>query len=578
MLNMQNKINVFWIILLVINILFRYNCNAYNSDMDEPASHFSSVLTWEQIVKQVSEDIEKNDPRAMAIMAYWISVGLQKVDIPKAIELANKSTELGCPLGSFSLACIDYSRTKDNDGFRLAYPKIYDMAQSGDAFAQYVVGCYYAFGLGDVERNYNIAAKWINQSIAKHQLEAIDLGGLILAKVYGKPQDGYNMYLRAAKRGFPHSMMVFARAWWMGQGFTLTECDSTIWLEKAADANYGPALYSWAQKNYKNKDKMRELIKKGAELNDSCSLKALADQHIANDLEVKNYDEWHSISLKAVDCGTFNATRLGADDDNVISQLKSRISDYDKRMEREKEDKQRIARIEQRKIDLMEKIAAKFGKGKDDCYQIVVPKLLSTKPEKRLGEPSSFSDKEVIIDSLYGMIQRFWPEKDNLFCKLDYGSYTMTGPIVSIYDLTISVGGKLAGANEIARSDFGFFTLENKSSILLSEKDVGVFVKIYPIFKKWELNFKEANEVSKATKMIEKPFAFIWNGDSAQLGIIKTNQGGDYISETCDSNFVDQIKYCIDQIPEMQNLLKKSQSIMRQNIESSSSRINELTN
>ena len=544
---------------------------------EKPAVETKAVLSWDETVKKVSKDIEMNDPRAMAIMAYWISLGLQKVDIPKASELANKSSAMGCALGNFSLGCIDYIKTKNADKFRLAYPKVYEMAEGGDPFAQYAVACYYEFGIGDVQRNDDIAAQWLNKSIDQNQLEAIDLGGLILARRYGRPQDGINMYLKAARRGFPHSMRVFSKAWCVGQGFIIPHAESTMWLEKAAEANYGPALYAWGKENYNNKEKMWELIKRGAELNDSRSLVELGYQNISDESQIKDEDKCYSIISKAIECCTFNATYLGADDDDEVIAQKRNIDDHNKKLESDRKNKLELAKREQDKNDLIESIGTKYGKGSDNCYQIVIPKLLSITPGKRSIDPSSLDDKQVILDPLFGMVQRYWADKENLFSQLDYKSYTMGDPIVSHYELTISVGGKLAGTNEITRPDYGFYTSQNKSSISMSEKDVAGFIKAYPIFKKWEKNLGDVNEKSQTTKLIEKPFAFIWNGNSAQLGRINSNQGGDYVAQTYDSNFVDQIKYCIDQIPDMQNLLKNAQSNMRGNIDASSSRIDQLT-
>jgi hypothetical protein len=534
-------------------------------------------LNWEQTVKKINADIDKNDPKAMAIMSYWMAVGLQKVDIPKAIELANKSIQLGCPLGSFSLACIKNIKSKNRDDFKLAYPKIYEMADNGDPFAQYVIGCYYEFALGDVQRNDNVAGDWLNKAIDQNQLEAIDLGGLILARRFGRPQDAINLYLTAARRGFPHTMWIFSKAWCVGQGFIIPQVESTVWLERAAEANYGPAIYNYAKENYENKDKMRELLNKSADLNHSKALEEVGYNLLSKDSPSKDEEKGYSFIEKSVECETFNTTYLGADDTDSVKAQKENIEKHKKEIEEQRNQRLADAKKEEDKKSFIEYIGTKYGKGQDNSYQIVTPKLLSITPRKRAIDPSEINDKQVILDPLFGSVQRYWPDKDNLYFKVSYDSYTQGDPIVSHYKATVSVGGKLASTNEIAREDYGFYTSDNKSSVTLSEDQVSSFDSVYPVFKKWEKNFIDANEQTPTTKMIERPFVFIWNGSEAQLAIVSQTNLGDMLGEKMNAVFVDQIKYCLDQLPAIQSILKKAQSNMRGNIESSGSRIEQLT-
>ena len=137
--------------------------------------------SWNAIVGEIEEEIGNGDPRAMAIMSVWMSVGMVKNDRAKATALASKSESMGCALGQYALASIRSisDETAGKEPYVLAYPKLLDLANSGDAFAQYAIATYYVAGFGNVEKNTSSAIPWLNMAIKQGQLEAIDLAGLL---------------------------------------------------------------------------------------------------------------------------------------------------------------------------------------------------------------------------------------------------------------------------------------------------------------------------------------------------------------------------------------------------------------
>jgi hypothetical protein len=147
----------------------------------------------------------------------------------------------------------------------------------------------------------------------------------------------------------------------------------------------------------------------------------------------------------------------------------------------------------------------------------------------------------------------------------------------SYYTLTVASGGHLGGTVDIKRSDYGLFTSENLESVELSEHSVEVFKEIYPTFKQWSEAFGTAKEKVSTTKLIKRPFAFIWDGRTASLGFIRETNVGDQINRFGNAKFVESIKYCVDQIPEMQKVLKTAQKAEVERIQASTKRIEGLT-
>ena len=561
-----------------------------------PVVNTQEPLSWDQTVKSVSSAIQKGDPRAMAIMSYWMTLGLLKNDKSEALKLAQQSMDLGCPLGGFALAGIDYIKSPNSNKYELAYPKILELAEKGDAFAQYAIACYYAFGFGGLEKNNDLHIEWLKKAISQNQLEAMDLGGLLLAKRFGQPQQAFNLYLSAANRGFPHAMWILGISYCEGTGIILPKNETLPWLSKAADANYGPALFYLACSNRENPEKMLSYLKRGSDVNDPQALCKLGDMFLDGKLVEHNPDKGCNLIQQGLDSQTLNNTHQGSVEAYQIESYRSRVADIRSRkaeslekIEKEIEHKNKISKEFDSLLEIKSEIRKEMGenqrfiynRGKDDAYEIIKPRLIMT------------HDYLLHPEALNGTVMRFWRNK-NLACKLEYQTNlgSRGGPaglgvteVNTFYTMHIYYGD--TDSEDISKNGFDFYQKLKKREFepLLSyignisfigftdkpatylgfinrlEADDEYFEgpdyfrnKIYPIFKKWEQNFIDAKENYSAEKKISGPWYFVWNSNGAKLQK-RAPHDFSHGSANIDSIFIENIFYCLDQIPEMKNLL-----------------------
>ena len=538
-----------------------------------PAVNFAR---WDTIVHEIEKGVEHRDPRSMAIMSVWMSLGVLKTDHAKAIELALQSEAMKCALGGYALGFAkSISDVKaGKEAYIMAYPKLLDLAASGDPFAQYAVATYYIVGLGDVGRNIRQGIVWLNKSVSQGELLAIDLGGFLQAKRLGAPDRGYAYYLSAASRGYPHSQWVIGDAWQVGAGFFVAREIADYWMDKAAEQNYGPAICVRADRTSDLSGKLR-YYSIASEQNYAHGLLVLGGFYLSGTNVPKDTDKGYEMIERCVKSETNNTTLCGVDNKRSIAHAKSILESRDKEIIKKRKEQEEIYRFEEQKTKALNVIALKYGKGKDDCYQIIIPKLAIAMDSNQRHPNRTLETKTHVVGGLIGVVQRFWPNKKNLFLRMEINQlFDASGP-----SLIVSAGGELGHADDLKREyEYGLFTTQNQiGGMELDEKAIKAFNDVYPIFKQWEIRFIESKEASSTVKMIKPPFAFIWDGRNASLGLIKETSVGDMVQARASSSFVDSIRYCVNQIPEMENALSTAQRAMRSEMDSTAKRVEALT-
>ena len=162
-------------------------------------------------------------------------------DIDKLTQLANK----GVPMAQYDLGVCYNSGLGVEENPQTAAQCFFKAAQQGDGDAQFALGRLYLEGRG-VPKTEDAARKWFEVAAQHgHPASQNQMGYLYLHGIGGikkNPMMAMQWWLESAENGFPEAM--FNLALWYAKGECLDpdEREAMIWLHKAADAGFPPAV------------------------------------------------------------------------------------------------------------------------------------------------------------------------------------------------------------------------------------------------------------------------------------------------------------------------------------------------
>ena len=147
------------------------------------------------IIKFNLDDIEKQDTGFSYYLlgrSYDLEENGATQDYNKALEYYQKGFNIDYPLCTYSLGIsyelglgelLEIDKNKAKELLNKAYPKIIELINNPSIsdvekiYAKFVLGAYYYFGLGNIERDYNKAFKIIKECADNGHLAAnYDLG------------------------------------------------------------------------------------------------------------------------------------------------------------------------------------------------------------------------------------------------------------------------------------------------------------------------------------------------------------------------------------------------------------------
>jgi len=170
-----------------------------------------------------------------------------KKDLQKASELAEKSDSMGCPFGTYECAvlCEDNNKNKADSLYKKAFPKLLELAESGDYMAQSRLYLIFAFGFG-AEKNSKKAIEWAQKAASHGYAPAQkNLGGVYLNGDLGvekNPKLGLEWIKKAADQGYDQAQAIIGAAYLNGGlGVEKNPKLGLEWLQKAADQGCDPA-------------------------------------------------------------------------------------------------------------------------------------------------------------------------------------------------------------------------------------------------------------------------------------------------------------------------------------------------
>ena len=147
------------------------------------------------IIKFNLDDIEKQDTGFSYYLlgrSYDLEENGATQDYNKALEYYQKGFNIDYPLCTYSLGIsyelglgelLEIDKNKSKELLNKAYPKIIELINNPSIsdvekiYAKFVLGAYYYFGLGNIERDYNKAFQIIKECADNGHIAAIyDLG------------------------------------------------------------------------------------------------------------------------------------------------------------------------------------------------------------------------------------------------------------------------------------------------------------------------------------------------------------------------------------------------------------------
>lgn len=147
------------------------------------------------VIKFNLDDLEKQETGFSYYLlgrSYDLEENDATQDYNKALEYYLKGFNIDYPLCTYSLGIsyelglgelLEIDKNKAKELLNKAYPKIIELINNPDIsdveriYAKFVLGAYYYFGLGNIERDYNKAFKTIKECADNGHIAAIyDLG------------------------------------------------------------------------------------------------------------------------------------------------------------------------------------------------------------------------------------------------------------------------------------------------------------------------------------------------------------------------------------------------------------------
>jgi TPR repeat protein len=551
------------------------------------------------MVATIKDQSEQNNPRAMAIMSIWNRMGFVHRNLSVAKELAERSAALNDPFGYYSLAKII-----EKDDVNKAI-ELYDKALSGllhctknSPYPSMLLAEYFYDGLGTCAINIETGNKWMTDAWSANDMWTLFNAALILVEVHDNVR-AQESFVISAKAGFPASQYALYK---FGPTFNIPREKQEYWLRKAAEQGYAPAESALARMTWDSSDPVKikkslELYERAVEQDDIEALMFLAERYAEGTSVEKNREKSKEYFKRVAS----SLVAFPYSSDEVSSEARTakyKLSGLDAEVKAQEEKEGQENAIKNKETDFLNELVSKYGKGKDDCYQVVIPQLIGHVSGKKLKDLYSINDKVINHKLLYGKIQRFWNDKNNLFMDFAYNNsnYDINddsmNSLKTSFNMSIQKAGKIRKDNNSSIAEIGYSKVPSEvlnydpnrkkeedpyETIVLSEKQVEVLRRIYPTFKKWAEKFRSAGESTQTMKVLERPFVFIWTGSNAKIGIISETSVGDRVEQLYSESFVEDIMYCVSQIPELQNMLFTGQKNMVNSQISAKSRVEELT-
>ncbi len=125
-----------------------------------------------------------------------------------------------------------------------------ELAEAGDAVAQFNLGKLYETGGGTVLRSYPQAARWYREAAAQGVAVAQNNLALMYTQGHGVPRDAAHaaeLWRAAAESGYAVAQYNLALAYFRGAGVERNGSEASVWFRRAAENGLADAQYAMGQ-------------------------------------------------------------------------------------------------------------------------------------------------------------------------------------------------------------------------------------------------------------------------------------------------------------------------------------------
>ena len=249
---------------------------------DKGLMHLFLTDHTEKAYEQIREAAAEGNAIALYMMAAYFSqgYGVQPINKQKAIAYFKKSYEAGYAVAGYDVAAsLPYGSPEQNEIRNHEIDKILELANEGDACAQYNLGLMYEYGRGvEFYEEAEEAVEWYQKAAEQGLADAqCDLGVMYQ---YGRgveksDEKAAEWVLKAAEQGLARAQYKLVSMYRDGTGVEQSDKKAAEWVLKAAEQGDARAQYDLGNMYEKGRDveqsdeKAREWYLKATEQGDA---------------------------------------------------------------------------------------------------------------------------------------------------------------------------------------------------------------------------------------------------------------------------------------------------------------------
>ena len=228
---------------------------------DKGLMHLFLTDHTEKAYEQIREAAAEGNAIALYMMAAYFSqgYGVQPINKQKAIAYFKKSYEAGYAVAGYDVAAsLPYGSPEQNEIRNHEIDKILELANEGDACAQYNLGLMYEYGRGvEFYEEAEEAVEWYQKAAEQGLADAqCDLGVMYQ---YGRgveksDEKAAEWVLKAAEQGLARAQYKLVSMYRDGTGVEQSDKKAAEWVLKAAEQGDARAQYDLGNMYEKGRD------------------------------------------------------------------------------------------------------------------------------------------------------------------------------------------------------------------------------------------------------------------------------------------------------------------------------------
>lgn len=214
------------------------------------------IITWvpltttAQNITALTQKAQAGDAKAQGLLAFHYWQGYKDRSNSKALTWAQKSAAKDNPFGLLILGClynngdgVTQNKDKANDIFKKSSVMLQELANQGDADAQFFFGWCYYFGCG-LPYDLSKAIEWYTKAAEQGNANAQTRLGFCYEEGEGVPKsytEAVKWFRKAAGQGDAYAQCFLGSCYYYGEAVGKSYTQAAKWYRKAAVQGYAVA-------------------------------------------------------------------------------------------------------------------------------------------------------------------------------------------------------------------------------------------------------------------------------------------------------------------------------------------------